>query len=80
VIAELKAFDPAKLNRAGPDLARHVPRALEQAQELDRLYGDLPFGANDSWLVLSPMFGPQQSLRCWRRRRASAPSTTTRTT
>jgi uncharacterized protein (DUF885 family) len=62
VIAEIKAFDPAKLNAQDRISRAMFLERLEQAQELDRLYGDLPFGANDSWLVLSPMFGPQQSL------------------
>ncbi|MDP9109443.1 MAG: DUF885 domain-containing protein, partial [Pseudomonadota bacterium] len=33
-----------------------------QAVQFDTLYGDLPFGAADNWLPLSPMFGPQSSL------------------
>ena len=60
VIAELKGIDPAKLS-AQDRISRSVMLdQLELGLEYDRLYGDLPFGSNDSWLILSPMFGPQQ--------------------
>ena len=60
VLAELKAFDPAKLNAQDRVSLAMFRERIEDLQELNAIYGDLPFGANDSWLVLSPMFGPQQ--------------------
>ena len=62
VIAELKAFDPSKLSRQDR-ISRDVALdRLETAKAFDEIYGDLPFGANDSWLVVSPMFGFQDTL------------------
>lgn len=34
----------------------------QQAVKIDTLFGNLPFGANDNWLPVSPMSGPQDSL------------------
>jgi uncharacterized protein (DUF885 family) len=62
VIAELKSFDPATLSKQDRISRDVMLDQLESARELDELYADLPFGANDSWMVLSPMFGPQQRL------------------
>jgi uncharacterized protein (DUF885 family) len=59
VIAELKAFDPAKLSTQDRLSRAMLLEQLERARAFDELYGDLPFGSNDSWLVLSPMFGPE---------------------
>jgi uncharacterized protein (DUF885 family) len=62
VIAELRAFDPSKLSKQDR-ISRDVALdKLELAQSFDALYRDLPFGASDSWMVLSPMFGLQDML------------------
>jgi len=60
VIAELQRFDPARLSSQDRLSRAMLLDQLERNRELDELYGGLAFGANDSWLVLSPMFGPQQ--------------------
>jgi len=59
VIAELRKFDPAKLStqdRISRDIA--LEAAELEARE-NAIYGDLPFGSEDSWLVASSMTGPQ---------------------
>ena len=59
LIAELKAFDPAKLStqdRISRDIALE---AAELSAREDAMYGDLPFGSEDSWSVVSSMRGPQ---------------------
>jgi uncharacterized protein (DUF885 family) len=59
LIAELKTYDPAKLStqdRISRDIA--LEDAELEARE-NAMYGDLPFGANDSWAVVSSMRGPQ---------------------
>jgi uncharacterized protein (DUF885 family) len=62
LIAELKGFDASRLSTQDR-ISRDVMLAkLEQERELNAIYGDLPFGAEDSWLVASPIFGPQQFL------------------
>jgi uncharacterized protein (DUF885 family) len=61
VIAELKAFDPARLSDQDRVSRAMLLERLELNVALDEMYGDLPFAAGDSWLVLSPMFGPQQA-------------------
>jgi uncharacterized protein (DUF885 family) len=61
-IAELEAFDPARLSAEDRISRAMMLEELELDHEFDALYADLPFGANDSWLVLTPMFGPQQML------------------
>ena len=60
VIAELKAFDPARLSTQDRISRAVMLDRLELALEFDKLYGSLPFASGDSWMVLSPMFGPQQ--------------------
>ncbi len=63
-LAELKAFDPAKLN-AQDRLSRDMMLDdLAQHLEMDRLFGKLPFGAGwvDGPFPVTPMSGPQQSL------------------
>ena len=59
-IAELKAFDAAALSTQDRLSRALLLDQLERSRAFDELYGSLPFGADDSWLVLSPMFGPQQ--------------------
>jgi uncharacterized protein (DUF885 family) len=60
VITELRRFDPAKLSAQDRTSRAMLLDQLERDRALDEIYGGLAFGANDSWLVLSPMFGPQQ--------------------
>ena len=63
-LAELEAFDPAKLGEQDR-LSREMMRDdLAQGLELDRLFGKLPFGAGwgDGPFPVSPMHGPQWSL------------------
>jgi uncharacterized protein (DUF885 family) len=60
VMKELHAFDKVALSTQDR-LSRDVMiDNLELQQAVNRIYGDLPFGAGDSWLLVSPMFGPQQ--------------------
>ncbi len=63
-LAELKAFDPAKLS-AQERLSREIMLDdLSQALAMDRLFGRLPFGAGfvDGPFPVTPMSGPQQFL------------------
>lgn len=62
VIAELERFDPAKLSTQDRISRNIMLDQLGLSRAINDLYGDLPFGAGfgDSWLTLSPIFGPQQ--------------------
>ncbi len=63
-LAELEAFDPAKLGEQ-ERLSREMMRDdLAQVIAMDRLFGKLPFGAGwgDGPFPVTPMNGPQWSL------------------
>ena len=57
--AELKAFDPARLNRQDRISREVMMETLERMARERALYGSLPFGPNDSWMRVSSMDGPQ---------------------
>jgi len=57
--AELKAFDPAKLNNQDRVSREVMMETLERMARERALYKDLPFGPNDSWMRVSSMGGPQ---------------------
>jgi uncharacterized protein (DUF885 family) len=58
-IAELSKFDPAKLSTQDRiSLGIALDKAGLEARE-NAMYGDLPFGSEDSWLAVSSMTGPQ---------------------
>lgn len=62
VIAELARFDPARLSTQDR-ISREVMLAnLRLADEEQALYGELPFGAADSWMRVSSMNGPHLML------------------
>ena len=63
LMAELRKFDAVKLSTQDRISRDMMQDALARSAQADRLYGDLPFGAddNDDWLVVSPMEGPQLS-------------------
>ena len=58
-IAALGKFDPAKLSTQDRISRNIALEAAELEAREDALYGDLPFGAQDSWLVVSSMTGPE---------------------
>ena len=60
VLTELHGFDKVALSTQDRISRDVMIDNLQLARDLDRIYGDLPFGAGDSWLAVSPMFGPQQ--------------------
>ena len=59
VIAELGKFDPAKLSTQDRISRNIALEAAELEARENALYGSLPFGAEDSWLAVSSMTGPQ---------------------
>jgi uncharacterized protein (DUF885 family) len=59
VTRELAAFDPAKLNTQDRISRAVMMETLERMARERALYGDLPFGPNDSWARVSSMDGPQ---------------------
>jgi uncharacterized protein (DUF885 family) len=63
-LAELEAFDPAKLGEQDRLSREMMVDSLAQGLELDRLFGKLPFGGGwgDGPFPVSPMHGPQWSL------------------
>ena len=63
LMAELRKFDAVKLSTQDRISRDMMQDALARSAQADRLYADLPFGAdgNDDWLVVSPMEGPQLS-------------------
>jgi uncharacterized protein (DUF885 family) len=64
VIAELGRFDAGRLSTQDR-LSREIfLYNLKRREAFNRLYGDLPFGADrfDSWMPVSPMFGPHMAL------------------
>jgi uncharacterized protein (DUF885 family) len=61
VIAELKRFDAKTLSTQDRISRDIMLDALEIADQYNTLYGDLPFSADDSWLAVSTMNGPQQT-------------------
>lgn len=62
LIAELSKFDPAKLSTQDRISRNIALEAAELAARENALYGDLPFGSEDSWLVVSSMTGPELGL------------------
>ncbi|MEC5215159.1 uncharacterized protein (DUF885 family) [Actimicrobium sp. GrIS 1.19] len=62
VLQKLARIDSTQLR--GQDKISYAVFATthKQAARLDAMYGALPFGAADSWLPVSPMFGPQFEL------------------
>lgn len=59
LVGELEKFDPAKLSTQDR-ISRNI--ALESAELAARenaMYGELPFGSEDTWLQVSSMTGPQ---------------------
>ena len=61
-IAELKRFDSAQLSTQDR-ISRDVMLAnLSLKEQMNGLYGELPFSEEDSWMQISPMHGPQESL------------------
>jgi uncharacterized protein (DUF885 family) len=62
VLAELARFDPAKLNAQDRVSRRVMIDSLQVKDAFNAIYGGLPFGAGDSWMVVSPLFGPQENL------------------
>jgi uncharacterized protein (DUF885 family) len=62
-IAQLRKFDPKKLSTQDRISREIMLDGLRRKDEEDRIYGDLPFGAdgNDDWMVASTMGGPQLS-------------------
>jgi uncharacterized protein (DUF885 family) len=65
LIAALKSFDAASLATQDRITRDVLLDQLELRRERNALFGDLPFAATaygDGWLVLSPMYGPQNLL------------------
>jgi uncharacterized protein (DUF885 family) len=61
LIAQVKRFDPNTLSTQDRISRAVLLDGLERNAQFVALYGDLPFGVeDDSWLVVSPMGGPQQ--------------------
>src|SRR5258706_331278 len=59
-IAELKRFDPAQLS-AQDRISRDVMlENLTLKDQMNALYGHLPFSEGDGWMPISPMHGPQE--------------------
>ena len=59
VTAELQRFDPAKLSTQDRISREVYLTNLRLAAEENAIYGALPFGAEDAWLPVSTMVGPQ---------------------
>ncbi len=61
VMAELRTFDARKLSTQDRISRDMMQGDLSRTAEANRLYGDLPFGADgsDKWAVVTPMDGPQ---------------------
>ena len=61
VIAELGEFDPKKLSTQDRISREMMQDGLVRSEDENRIYGDLPFGAdgNDEWLVVTTQQGPQ---------------------
>ena len=61
-MAELKRFDPAKLDRQDRISRAVMLEQLERSVRERDFYPGLPFGPNDSWRRISPQNGPQFTL------------------
>jgi uncharacterized protein (DUF885 family) len=62
VLAELAAFKPAQLNAQDRISLQLMTAQLKQAEEIDALYGPLPFEGLTGWMVVGPTSGPQFEL------------------
>jgi uncharacterized protein (DUF885 family) len=60
--AELKRFDPARLNRQDRISREVMLETLERAAREKGFYAGLPFGPSDSWMRVSSQGGPQFTL------------------
>src|SRR5450631_1918055 len=62
-MAQLRKFDARKLSTQDRISREIMLDGLMRKDEENRIYGDLPFGAdrNDDWMVASTMDGPQLS-------------------
>src|SRR5258706_202349 len=61
-IAELKRFDPAQLSTQDRISRDVMLENLALKDQMNALYGDLPFSEEDGWMPISPMHGPQELL------------------
>jgi len=61
-IAELKRFDPAQLSTQDRISRDVMLENLTLKDQMNALYGDLPFSEEDGWMPISPMHGPQELL------------------
>ena len=61
-LKRLDTLDPAAL--AGQDSISYAVFAAQRRQQaqLDAIFGDLPFGAQDSYVPVTQLFGPQLNL------------------
>ncbi len=62
VMAELRAFDPRRLNAQDRVSRELALEQLKQNEALRALYGPLPFEGLEGWLVVSSTGGPQHDL------------------
>ncbi|HEX4942725.1 MAG TPA: DUF885 domain-containing protein, partial [Usitatibacteraceae bacterium] len=61
VLADLGRFDPKRLSTQDRISLEMMKDSLRRRDELNALFGDLPFGAGrgDGWMQVSPSSGPQ---------------------
>jgi uncharacterized protein (DUF885 family) len=61
-MAELRRFDPAKLNRQDRTSRQVLLEQLERSARTKSFYPGLPFGPSDDWMRVSSQDGPQFNL------------------